>query len=190
MKRSASCTCLSNRCGMRNPSISRAVRGGTRPRARTATVPADPAGATGRLVGAAGRATPSRASPVSRFRYPELPDSPTGGGDHQSSFSHGETEARGGEGTSGPVRASARPRRAPPDTALPPSCPSPAINASVPEGFVFFFFHLNVFLIFSGAEVILCVSLCRKSLLLFLARKSRNCEKQQLSLLGLLYRVP
>lgn len=188
MKRSASCTCLSNRCGMGNPSISRAVRGGTRPRARTATVPADPAGATGRLVGAAGRATPSHASPVSRFRYPELPDSPTGGGDHQSSFSHGETEARGGEGTSGPVRASARPA----ERLLTQHCPlmpPPAISASVPEGF-FFFFHLNVFLIFSGAEVILCVSLCRKSLLLFLARKSRNCEKQQLSLLGLLYRVP
>lgn len=142
MKRSASCTCLSNRCGMRNPSISRAVRGGTRPRARTATVPADPAGATGRLVGAAGRATPSRASPVSRFRYPELPDSPTGGGDHQSSFSHGETEARGGEGTSGPVRASARPRRAPPDTALPPSCPLQP-SALLCQRVFFFFFSLE-----------------------------------------------
>lgn len=189
MKRSASCTCLSNRCGMGNPSISRAVRGGTRPRARTATVPADPAGATGRLVGAAGRATPSRASPVSRFRYPELPDSPTGGGDHQSSFSHGETEARGGEGTSGPVRASARPAERLLTQHCPPHAPS-SHQRFCARGFCFFFFHLNVFLIFSGAEVILCVSLCRKSLLLFLARKSRNCEKQQLSLLGLLYRVP
>lgn len=142
MKRSASCTCLSNRCGMRNPSISRAVRGGTRPRAWTATVPADPAGATGRLVGAAGRATPSRASPVSRFRYPELPDSPTGGGDHQSSFSHGETEARGGEGTSGPVRASARPaerlltQHCPPHADLQPS-------ALLCQRVFFFFFSLE-----------------------------------------------
>lgn len=53
-----------------------------------------------------------------------------------------------------------------------------------------FLFHLNVFLIFSRAEVTLCVS---SSLFLFLsvlARKSRNSKKRQLSLLVPLYSAP
>ena len=48
-------------------------------------------------------------------------------------------------------------------------------------------FHLNAFLIFSRAEVTLCVS---RSLFLFLsvlARKSRNSKNRQLSLLFPLY---
>lgn len=51
-------------------------------------------------------------------------------------------------------------------------------------------FHLNAFLIFSKAEVTLCVS---RSLFLFLsvlARKSRNSENRQLSLLVPLYSAP
>lgn len=60
----------------------------------------------------------------------------------------------------------------------------PCLLAAIPPFVSGSLLHLNVFLIFSRAEVTLCVRGSPHSLLSALARKSRNSKKQQWSLLA------